>query len=106
MAGALQPRPFGVWPFNDCPSADPPARRATWGEEKTGDDGRRPTSRSWRRRGRGASRCDSRSEAEGTPKGLARPRSDSAPKGAAENGFEDEQPELTSELPDEDVRRG
>src|SRR6185295_12753454 len=35
-----------------------------------------------RRRGRGASRRDSRSEAEGTPKGLARPRSDSAPKGA------------------------
>jgi hypothetical protein len=36
----------------------------------------------WRRRGRGGSRRDSRSEAEGTPKGLARPRSDSAPKGA------------------------
>src|SRR5258706_13261066 len=23
--------PFRVWPFNDCPSTDPPARRATWG---------------------------------------------------------------------------
>src|SRR5712691_740597 len=33
MAGALQPRPFGVWPLTT--SFDlPPARRATWGEVK------------------------------------------------------------------------
>jgi hypothetical protein len=36
----------------------------------------------WRRRGRGGSRRASRSAAEGSPKGLARPRSASAPKGA------------------------
>src|SRR5260221_11286580 len=64
--------PFRVWPFNDCPSTDPPARRATWGEEKTqerrpkaylvGDDGdearagvtaggkRREPRRGWRAR--------------------------------------------------------
>ena len=47
-----------------------------------GDAGRRPASGPWRRRGRGASRRASRSEAEGSPKGLARPRNASAPKGA------------------------
>src|SRR6266446_4468727 len=39
----------------ETPSSDlPPARRDTRGEEKgLGDDGRRPTSSPWRRRGRG-----------------------------------------------------
>jgi hypothetical protein len=56
------------------PSTSPLAKSE--GEEKElGDDGRRPTSRAWRRRDAGASRRASRSEAEGTPKGLARPRS-------------------------------
>src|SRR5260221_14675772 len=74
MAGALQPRPFGVWPLTT--SFDlPPARRATWGEVRDsettaegpphvrGDDGaevgarvtaaakRREPRRGWRARG-------------------------------------------------------
>src|SRR5438876_12120541 len=95
MAGALQPRRFGVWPFNDCPSTDPPARRATWGGGE--DSGRRPKAYLvGRRRGRGVSRRDSRSEAEGTPKGLARPRSDSAPKGARPAASREEEAQFAS----------
>ena len=68
--------------FNDFLRPPPGSKSHLGGGEGLRNDGRRPTSRPWRRRGRGGSRRDSRSEAEGTPKGLARPRSDSAPKGA------------------------
>ena len=74
-------RRLGVWPLTTSFNL-PPARRDDRGEVKNSDnDGRRSTA--WkRRRGRGVSSRDSGSAAEGTPKGLARPRSDSAPKGA------------------------
>src|SRR6266850_7417825 len=81
MAGALQPRRFGVWPLTTALRPTPRLEEPPGGEEKTQE--RRPKAYLvGRRRGRGVSRRDSRSEAEGTPKGLARPRSDSAPKGA------------------------
>jgi hypothetical protein len=82
MAGALQPRRFGVWPFNDFLRPPPRLEEPPGGEEKDsgttaegpphvrGDDGDEA----------GAGVPAERSE--GTPKGLARPRSDSAPKGA------------------------
>jgi hypothetical protein len=69
MAGALQPEPFRGLAFNDCLRPPPGSKRPPGGGEGPCDGGRRPTSGPWRRRGRGGSTHDSRSAAEGTPRG-------------------------------------